>query len=112
MRSTRELAADIAERKRAEQVQAAIYRTPSGAQTAKNTGRTFLLELWIHAIIGELMPARNFYIALYDCVRRLVPLPLPYRRIRRCVVTHGAGQKPDRLRAADGQAASRDAAGI
>ncbi len=51
------------ELQRAELVQKSIYRITEAAQAA-----TSLEELCgsIHTIIGELMPARNFYIALYD----------------------------------------------
>ncbi len=54
---------DVTERKRAEQVQAALYRISEATQTAQDLSELFGL---IHAIIGELMPAPNFYIALYD----------------------------------------------
>ncbi len=54
---------DSTERSRAEQVQAAIYRISEAALTTPT-----LEELYssLHAIVGELMPARNFFIALYD----------------------------------------------
>ncbi len=51
------------ERQRAEHLQQAIYRITEAAQSAPSLKR--LCES-IHTIIGELMPARNFYIALYD----------------------------------------------
>ncbi|MBN2346929.1 MAG: response regulator [Candidatus Aminicenantes bacterium] len=51
------------ERKRAEQMQRTIYRITEAAQSASSLEQ---LCGSIHAIIGELMPARNFYIALYD----------------------------------------------
>jgi len=68
----RELEADIIERKRAEEVQAAIYRISEAAQTAQTLDELFGS---IHAIIGELMPARNFYIALYDASADLFRFP-------------------------------------
>ena len=54
---------DITGRKQAERVQAATYRISESANAAEN-----LQDLYgsIHAILGELMLARNFYIALYD----------------------------------------------
>jgi PAS domain S-box-containing protein len=57
---------DITERKRAEKVQAATYQISQAANACAN-----LEELYrsIHSILGELMPADNFYIALYDPVR-------------------------------------------
>ena len=54
---------DVTERRRAEQVQSATYRISEAANTART-----LPDLYraVHAIVGELMPARNLYIALYD----------------------------------------------
>ena len=54
---------DVTERNRAEQIQLATYRISQAAHAAGN-----LQELFgaIHRIVGELMPAKNFYIALYD----------------------------------------------
>ena len=54
---------DVTERRRAEQVQSATYRISEAANTAHT-----LPDLYraVHAIVGELMPARNLYIALYD----------------------------------------------
>jgi len=54
---------DITERRRAELIQDAIFRISEAAHTALS-----LQELFgaIHRIVGELMSARNFYIALYD----------------------------------------------
>ncbi len=63
---------DLTERKRAEQVQAAIYRISEAAHVAQNLDELFSL---LHSIIGELMPARNFYIALYDASTDLVRFP-------------------------------------
>jgi PAS domain S-box-containing protein len=54
---------DITEWMRSEHMQRAIYRITEAAQSASSLER---LCGSIHAIIGELMPARNFYIALYD----------------------------------------------
>ena len=51
---------------------AATYRI---AQVALSTPG--LQELWpaIHQIVGELMPATNFYIALYDPAANLLTFP-------------------------------------
>lgn len=49
--------------KQAEQVQAAIYRISESASTTEDLDQLFLS---IHQIIGELMPAENFFIALYE----------------------------------------------
>ncbi|HTP08918.1 MAG TPA: GAF domain-containing protein, partial [Anaerolineae bacterium] len=62
----------VMQRKRAEQVQQAIYHISEAAQAAAS-----LDELYrsIHAIINELMPSRNFYIALYDETADLITFP-------------------------------------
>ena len=63
---------DLAERRRAEQVQSSLYRITEAVHTTQN-----LDELYrsIHGIIADLMPARNFYIALYDEVTDLINFP-------------------------------------
>lgn len=57
------VAHDITERKRAESVQAALYAISEAAHAAQD-----LLALFqqIHQIIGGLLPASNFFVALYD----------------------------------------------
>ncbi|MDP3910645.1 MAG: PAS domain S-box protein [Gemmatimonadales bacterium] len=54
---------DVTDRRRAECVQEAVYRMSHQAHTAEN-----LQELLrsLHEIVGELMSAQNFYVALYD----------------------------------------------
>src|SRR5205807_558092 len=63
---------DVTEAKRAERIQLATYRISEAAH-APGT----LQELFgaIHAIVGELMPAKNFYIALYDAASDLLTFP-------------------------------------
>ena len=63
---------DTTESRRAEQVQLATYRISEAAHSARN-----LQELYaaIHRIVGELMPAKNFYIALYDPTTELLSFP-------------------------------------
>jgi PAS domain S-box-containing protein len=56
-------AREISERKRSEQVRTALYRISHSVQAAQNLNELFYL---IHGIISDLMPAQNFYIALYD----------------------------------------------
>jgi diguanylate cyclase (GGDEF)-like protein/PAS domain S-box-containing protein len=77
---------DITERKRAEKLQAVLYRI---AQTASAVEDVEAFYEEIHGIVGELMYARNFYIALYDeaadslsfpyFVDEVDPTPLPKR---------------------------------
>ncbi|MDP1930993.1 MAG: diguanylate cyclase [Gammaproteobacteria bacterium] len=57
------VAHDITERKRSEMMQAALYAISEAANAAED-----LLELFsqIHRIVGELLPAANFFVALYD----------------------------------------------
>lgn len=57
------VARDVTERKRAEATQAALLAISEAAHTA-----TDLPDLFrhIHTIIGGLLPARNFFVALYD----------------------------------------------
>ncbi len=66
------VARDITERKRAESVQAALLGISEAAHTAAD-----LLALFqrIHAIIGGLLPARNFFVALYDAENDMLSFP-------------------------------------
>ncbi len=63
---------DVTEEKRGEQIQLATYRISEAAHAAGN-----LQELFgaIHRAVGELMPARNFYIALYDAASGTLSFP-------------------------------------
>jgi PAS domain S-box-containing protein len=61
-----------AERARSETVQSALYRIAELASTAQN-----MLEFYaaVHGVVGELMSAKNLYIALYDDERQLINYP-------------------------------------
>jgi len=63
---------DVTERKRAEQVQRATYRISEAALAAET-----LQELLhaLHGIVGELMPAQNFYVALVEAERQWISFP-------------------------------------
>jgi PAS domain S-box-containing protein len=63
---------DVTESKRAERIQLATYRISESAHAART-----LQELFgaIHRIVGELMPAKNFYIALYDAANNHLTFP-------------------------------------
>jgi PAS domain S-box-containing protein len=63
---------DITARKHAEQVQGATYRIAEAANTAADLPA---LLGDIHQIIGELMPARNFYIAVVDPATETLSFP-------------------------------------
>ena len=66
------LANDVTARFRAELVQNAVYRIAEATQTA--AGLPDLLRA-IHGIVGTLMPAKSFYIALYDKATDLITFP-------------------------------------
>src|SRR5947199_5574048 len=63
---------DVTESKRAEQIQLATYRISEAAHAARTLQDLFAA---IHGIVGELMPAKNFYIALYDPADDLLTFP-------------------------------------
>ncbi len=63
---------DITARKRSEKIQAAIYRISEATNTVTKLEDLFRI---IHSVIGGLMPARNFYIALYDQATETVIFP-------------------------------------
>ena len=63
---------DITERRKAERVRNAAFRISEAAQAAESLDDLFRS---IHAVISELMPARNFYIALYDADRAILTFP-------------------------------------
>jgi PAS domain S-box-containing protein len=63
---------DIAERKHNELLQAAVSDISNAALNANDLKELFTE---IHHIIGTLMPADNFYFALYDDVRDLITFP-------------------------------------
>ncbi len=66
------ISVDITERKRAELLQSALYRIAEQSRSA-----TSLQELYagVHAVVGELMDARNFYIALHDPASQTITFP-------------------------------------
>ena len=63
---------DITEHKQADALQAAVYQISEAADRA--TGLDELFQS-VHAIMGDVMPARNFYIALYDPEHDLISFP-------------------------------------
>ncbi|HEX9546985.1 MAG TPA: hypothetical protein VF942_06580, partial [Acidimicrobiales bacterium] len=71
-RSGRKASTDLKARTRAEQVQVATYRISEAAHTAPTLSDLFRA---IHGIVGELMPAKNFYIALHDADSDMVSFP-------------------------------------
>ncbi|RPJ60162.1 MAG: PAS domain S-box protein [Acidobacteria bacterium] len=63
---------DVSAYTRAEEVRSAIYRISDAVHRTQNLDELFGV---IHGIIGELMPADNFYIALYDRASDLIQFP-------------------------------------
>lgn len=74
-RRTAELQREVGERKRAEELQAALYRLAELTNSATNMSEFYTK---VHAIVGELLNAQNFYISLYDEDRS--SLLFPYTR--------------------------------
>jgi len=66
------VARDVTARKRAEALQAALYAISEAAHAAED-----LLALFaqIHCIIDGLLPAKNFYVALYDAAGDWLSFP-------------------------------------
>ena len=66
------VARDVTDRKRAESMQAALYAVSEAAHTAED-----LLALFrrIHLIVGGLMPALNFFVALHDRAKEELSFP-------------------------------------
>ncbi len=63
---------DIEEHKRAQVLSSALYRIAERTRSASHLQGFYAS---IHNIVGELMNARNFYIALYDSATQLLTFP-------------------------------------
>jgi len=63
---------DVSEQRRSERIQRATYAISEAALTAPTLQELFAA---IHRIVGELMPARNLYFALYDARTDLITFP-------------------------------------
>ena len=59
-------------RENAEKVQSALYRIAELASAAQDMQEFYRA---IHEVVGELMYAKNFFIALYDEERQLINWP-------------------------------------
>jgi diguanylate cyclase (GGDEF)-like protein/PAS domain S-box-containing protein len=66
------VARDITGRKRAESMQAALYAISEAAHTTADLGALFQR---VHEIIAGLLPAQNFFVALYDAERDELSFP-------------------------------------
>ena len=63
---------DISERVQVEKLEKALYRI---AETANNTENLLELIRAVHNIISDLIPANNFFIALYDAATETLEFP-------------------------------------
>jgi two-component system cell cycle sensor histidine kinase/response regulator CckA len=63
---------DISEQKRAEALNSAQYRITQKAGSAEDLQQFYAA---VHGIVGELMCARNFYVAIYDPLTQLLSFP-------------------------------------
>ena len=72
LRSIISIARDISVARYSEKLKSAIYLLSAAANSAKSLDELFLS---IHRIISELMPAQNFYIALYDIKTEVLSFP-------------------------------------
>src|SRR6266850_2341728 len=63
---------DVTERKRSEQIQAALYRIAEKTTSVQNLDEFYRA---MHGILSELIYASNFYIALYDAREDLIGAP-------------------------------------
>ncbi|HJZ11811.1 MAG TPA: response regulator, partial [Acidobacteriota bacterium] len=75
------LANDITERKQAEALQSALYRIAEKTSSAEDMQEFYAA---IHSIVGELMYAKNFYIALYDDSKQKVHFPYYVDEVDAC----------------------------
>jgi uncharacterized protein (UPF0297 family) len=93
-----ELEAAESQRRRAEQVQEALYRIAETASAARDMHEFYAA---MHQIVGELMDASNFFITLYDEERQMIngrttstrstpTCPTPTHGIRSAPVRRGA----------------------
>src|SRR3990172_3281272 len=63
---------DVTERKRSEKLQSALYRIADYTSSVEDIQEFYSA---VHSIVGELMDAKNFYIALYDPATELLSFP-------------------------------------
>jgi PAS domain S-box-containing protein len=63
---------DTTERRRREQTQRAVYEISEAAHTEEDLPRLYAR---IHRIVGGLMPAENFFIALFDEATEIITFP-------------------------------------
>ncbi len=95
--------------RRRERAQACVYRISEAARTVWDLPALFRS---IHESLGDVLPARNFYIALHDGVLGPAELPVLRRRARLDPGPEAARPRPHRVRPADAPAPPGDARGL
>lgn len=63
---------DVTQKIKSDQIREAVYRISEATHTSENLDNLFKE---IHQIISTIMPAKNFYIALYDKISNLISFP-------------------------------------
>ena len=71
-RLNKELREEIKLRKKTEKIQRSLYKISEAANSVSSLPQLYRR---IHGIIGELMPANNIYLALYDSFRNEISFP-------------------------------------
>ncbi len=94
---------DITEQKKAETLSSALYRIAERTSSAADLQHFYAS---IHAIVGELMYARNFYIALYDPSTPVTQFSLLCRRTRSHAHAEEARPRAHRVRSSHRQTRS------
>jgi two-component system cell cycle sensor histidine kinase/response regulator CckA len=80
---------NIAERRRAERLKESAYHIAQAADTAETLE---ILFRSVHRIVGEVMPAENFYIALFDQKENVLSFPYFVDRIDQIVPARRPGR--------------------
>ena len=96
---------DITKRKRDEQVQHAIYRISEATNSVKNQNELFSS---IYQIISDLMPASNFYVALYDPKKQILTFPYWVDEVDACPAPRKLGRGTTEYVLTTGQSALID----
>ena len=84
-------ARDINERKRAEQLQVAVYRILQTSQSAQTSFEFFSM---VHEILGYLIPVKNFMVALYDPLTDLFTYPFHFDQYEKWPSIHQSDDGP------------------
>ena len=105
MVGTQSVIQDITEHRRAERLQSALYRIVEVARSAEDLPKLYAS---IHAIVGELIYAKNCYIALYDPASDEVSFPYFVDEKDAPSPPHKFGRGLDRVHSAYRAAADRD----